>query len=64
MVSKDNSGYVFEVDDMMACIINFKETAIKRNIKVNLYKKEENPELIKKIMQKFNIKPKYSRVFK
>ena len=51
-------------ENQLSNIINFKETAIKRNIKVNLYKKEENPELIKKIMQKFNIKPKYSRVFK
>ena len=41
-----------------------KENQLKYNIKVNKYKKDESPELIKKIMQKFNIKPKYSRVFK
>ena len=41
-----------------------KENQLKYNIKVNKYIKDESPELIKKIMQKFNIKPKYSRVFK
>ena len=41
-----------------------KENELKYNIKVNKYIKDESPELIKKIMQKFNIKPKYSRVFK
>ena len=41
-----------------------KENQLKYNIKVSKYIKDESPELIKKIMQKFNIKPKYSRVFK
>ena len=45
-------------------INNFKEIDLKNNIRVNKNKKEESPELIKKIIQKFNIKPKYSRVFK
>ena len=41
-----------------------KENQLKYNIKVNKYKKEESLDLIKKIIPKFNIKPKYSRVFK
>ena len=41
-----------------------KENQLKYNIKVNKYKEKESPDLIKKIIPKFNIKPKYSRVFK
>ena len=44
---------------------NFKEISIKQNnIKVNRYKKENSPEIIKNIAEKMNIRPKHSRVFK
>ena len=41
-----------------------KENQLKNNIKVNKYKSKESPDLIKKIIPKFSIKPKYPRVFK
>ena len=41
-----------------------KENQLKYNIRVNKHKPKESPDLIKKIIPKFNIKPKYSRVFK
>ena len=43
---------------------NFQEISLKHNIEINKYKKEENPELIKNILQDFHKKPKHSSVFK
>lgn len=43
---------------------NFQEISLKHNIEINKYKKEENPELIKNILQDFHKKQKHSRVFK
>ena len=43
---------------------NFQEISLKHNIKINKYKKDENPELIKNIIKDFHKKPKHSRVFK
>ena len=47
-------------ENQLSNIVNFKEMAIKRNIKVNMHKKVYSPEIINNI----NMKPKHSRVFK
>ena len=51
-------------ENQLLKINNFKEIALKHNIKLNKYKNKKSPEIIKNILSKFNIKPKYSRVIK
>ena len=51
-------------ENQLLKINNFKEIAIKHNIKLNKYRNKKSPEIIKNILSKFNIKPKYSRVIK
>lgn len=52
-------------EKQLSNLIIFQGIDLKQNnIKVNRYKKENSPEIIKSIAEKMNIRPKHSRVFK
>ena len=52
-------------EKQLSNLIIFQGIDLKQNnIKVNRYKKENSPEIIKSIAEKMNVRPKHSRVFK